>query len=1558
MSSCVNLSHPDIKKLVEQTGFHPLEIATMVSRWQDENDTDEFPRARDINGPAKIQDYYTKYGTSKSWDWNSRQETKKALEKEFPGLTFLINGPHYGMAKFQPEIDRQYQESNQGLKKIDKNIDEKIKKFLQSIGVTYINTDNILDVNGNKLSAVAVSEMMAKVIQVVEGKADITTLSEEAAHFFVAMLKDNQFLEKMISDIDQYSVYKEVLSSAFYQEQYKGDDRKMRIEAVGKQIVKSIIKKQAEENKLLDSKFNRFWNNIWDKIKAAFSKADPIAKKSLYDIVGDDIMSNNIEKLDVNKELKDESFYQSNEEQSKVVNNLDNKFSISYNENLTNSKTNKKGVYELVKDGVVTPIFNRVSDVVEAINKKRGFAERTEKQKAEDEVRRIVGTKGHSDIQNIINRAVEKINGVQQTARVSELGDSSYNELEKFFNEFIKEFPVGTKFYSEKTIYDELNNEAGTLDLLAILPNGKAEIYDWKFVEFKQKDASGNILNKSVAWYKEENYNVQLTRYRQILRNNYGVSSFGKARVIPISATYKSNKLQSLEIGNKKIDGIDRPYLDPVPLTGLAKVELGIEETGDKQLDDLIEVLLQQRKKILDKVEYSAEGKIKKTERLERINNSIKRLQIEGDVKSFLDDAIFELNYITNVGIENLNNDDLVVAKALVDYYSGLMKHDIIPSSQSLKYSETLARVTLNAQNIYSKILSEYKARIISEAKKVGVEDPFKIQPETNMMSRLFRTISQSEHPMIKSLYKLVKNQKNKIYNDNKTLREKIQKSLVDLEKWGSSKGLKKTEIFRGILQFDENGKWNGKLINRWDPKYYSDKKDAISNKDYKWFEENVSFDDKKYEEFFQRNVKIWNDMYKNDKDSELKIERRIEEYKSKYDIRHSNSALLNANNRFIHPKEIWRSKEWTSLQSPENKQLKDFYDLFVSTINEFREYLPLDVNGNFIPNIKNDLIDQISENGLSSISGMGNSIINHLEASSDESVGMIDEITGEKVKSIPLLYTREIDSKSKSMDLGKVLMIFGDMAYNYKYMSEIESTTDMLRDVLSSPKQLITTSNGKVLRSKVTGKIASALGSSDTLENFNDFANFYLYGMKKKGKDMTFTFFGKELSAQKTFSSAMQYYSTKSLSGNLLSGLANGIGGSANAFFEGVKGRFYNNSQYSKSLALISSRNEKAFSAIEFFDIDSTDTNFKKANNLSVSKVVRNMTMDKFYFLQKGPDYLIENSVLLAMMQSHTIDSDGKIVKIKKDEKSLFDMAQVKDDKFSIENLSNEEFHKFRDKVKYLYGTIKGNTNPDDINSIKMTVLGQAVMQFRGWIPRMADERFGELRYTGDLETYEMGKYRSFWQNTVVGNWNEVGGKKGILPATQGMVTNLLTGLISGGVLGIGANSINSKSVTQKAIQLYNEAKAKNPDLKITQDEFVEMHKQNLRSTALELQLILVITGILMALKGDDDDDKDPLRMAAAKILRRNLSEISFFMDPESTSSILKKPIPILSFATDITGFIGDFAGETVGVITGDEKQMKKNRPVRKFNKIFPVTNALEGFWSLSDPDYNKSSK
>ena len=124
----------------------------------------------------------------------------------------------------------------------------------------------------------------------------------------------------------------------------------------------------------------------------------------------------------------------------------------------------------------------------------------------------------------------------------------------------------------------------------------------------------------------------------------------------------------------------------------------------------------------------------------------------------------------------------------------------------------------------------------------------------------------------------------------------------------------------------------------------------------------------------------------------------------------------------------------------------------------------------------------------------------------------------------------------------------------------------------------------------------------------------------------------------------------------------------------------------------------------------------------------------------------------------------------------------------------------------------------------------------------------------------------------------------------------------------------------------------------------------------ALELQIILAIIGLLSMLKAGDDDDKNPTRKAFIKLVQRNLAEVSFFIDPDSTDTILRKPIPIFGFIGNIKDLLTNFTGEIVGQITDDEEQIKKNKPLTKFNKLFPVANAVEMFWSLIDSDYNKN--
>lgn len=1553
MANCVNPNHPEIISLSKKLGIKPATVATMVGVWQqNKNIIDRFPTSVELlDGIPPIKYYNLLSLPTEAFAYKDLKETYNVIKSNYPNHTVDIGGNkgnHYII----------FYQMTPAIKKANDELNGKMKQWLQKIGVTTINVDKIRDADGNPINAVAAAKMLARIVEVVEGKAGIDTLPEEAAHFFVEMLKDNALMARMMEDIVNYPVYQEVKEDPNYIAAYGKNEELYRKEAIGKLIANNIVKQFTTGSIENDVKAGNWWNRLWQKIKSIFLgklSSDEINRDiSPYESIAKQILIGDVSAVDTEglKKIEEQVFYQMSPEQGTIVNNLDSKFNITYDENAvrTFKGKEKKGAYVVTKDNQTKVVERRVSDDVEEYIATKGFAERTAEEKKQDEVRRKIGTIGHNDISNIINRKVEALNGAVVTAKTTQLHPSVVEKLESYFDKLISSYPAGTKFYSEKIIYDEKSNKAGTIDLLVVQPDGKVDIYDWKFIEFKNRDISGKILATSPAWYKQEAYNIQLSRYRQILRNNYGVTKFGKARIIPISTTYnKDQQLVGFEIANEPF-AVDpeKPYLNPVPIMGLVGGD--VEYTNDTKTNELIEVLLQRRADIINKVadgktpEEVAANRAIKAERIERINQAIKDLQLDGDVKSFLSDAVYEINYIVNKGIANLSVDELVKAKKLLNYYADLEKNDLFADAQVKKYAPHIAKLVANAGSLYAKVNNRLVEVVKEVAASKGVTNIDELQPETGLLHKLFATISQSNHPVIKTFYKLVTGQKDKVEKDTKTLDEKIANKLDALKKWGAAKGLKGYDVFNSILQF-KDGKWTGNLISQWNPDYFKSKTQAISSKDTKWFEDNTTFDNDRYQEIFNSTKAVWEATYKNQEEGDKIIASKIEDFERRFNVNKYESAYFNKGNYFIKAKEKWRSNEWKNLQKPENKPLLEFYNLFTETIDEFKEFMPLDEHGNFIPNIKLDLIEQISQNGLSFTQGL-NSIVSHLETGSDTTIGMIDELTGERKKSIPVFYTKALKPEEKSRDLGSVLLLFGNMAYNYKYMAEIEGTANMLQDVLASQKQLITTANGKTFKSKVTGKIAAAIGSADTLEQFQDFMNYYLYGIKTKQKDLTFSVGGKEISGLKTFSKTLSYYSAKSLTLNLVSGLANGIGGLSNSFFEGVKGRFYTNSDFRQGLMKMSVRDKKAIGLTQYFKIDSTESSFKDATKLSVSGAVKNLTLDKLYVLQRSGDWLVENGVLQAMLRSHTL-KDGKIVKKQGDEKSLYEMAEIKDDKVIIDGLSEEEYNKFRRKVKYLYSEMKGNSNNDDINGIRLSVLGQSLMQFRNWIPRMAYERFGKLRYVGDLETYERGKYMSFLDQTI---------NKKILP-------NILSSLADAGILGFGKGMIGKKNVERRARELYQDmvrkAAENNESVKITEQEFVELHMQNVRSTVMELQLLATFAVLLASLKGfgDDDDEwkKDPMRRFVVKLINRNMDEVSFWFNPDSASSILKKPIPIVSFASDITNFTGSLFSQSYGFVTQNEELMDKSKPKRYFNKLFPISNSLESLWAAADPDYNK---
>jgi len=165
-------------------------------------------------------------------------------------------------------------------------LDNLMKSFLDKLGVKYESTEVIKDKFGNDIpEAVAISRISDMTMQVIEGRKDVYTLPEEAAHFYVALLdKSSAFYKSMMNKIVSYPEYASVKES--YKDKYTTEES-FREEAIGKIIAQRIVNKYSDNQQV-----NTWWSILWNYIKKLFSKTntDPYVKAA-YDILNKNVVA-------------------------------------------------------------------------------------------------------------------------------------------------------------------------------------------------------------------------------------------------------------------------------------------------------------------------------------------------------------------------------------------------------------------------------------------------------------------------------------------------------------------------------------------------------------------------------------------------------------------------------------------------------------------------------------------------------------------------------------------------------------------------------------------------------------------------------------------------------------------------------------------------------------------------------------------------------------------------------------------------------------------------------------------------------------------------------------------------------------------------------------------------------------------------------------------------------------------------------------------------------------------------------------------------------------------
>jgi hypothetical protein len=1479
--------------------------------------------------------------------------------------------------------------------------EQKVLTFLAKIGVSYNAVSQVKDSNGNPIGAIAKADMLNKVIEVVEGRADASTLPEEAAHFFVNMLpEDSPLLKNMMEKITSFQIYTDTVQSYKNLREYRNADgtvnfKKIKKEAVGKAIAYHMLQQElGNETQAKMGVLAQLWRQLWDYVTNIFSQVE----ENPFDTAAGQILEGSLEGLGDIKPQEgiyfsmDSSINKLRNDQGRIKldNSIDKATGQKRHVYMVDGKAVKKTVTTTKVDAYYKKIFPN--------------DRRDERQKEVDLLKAEYGDVIHEMMEALIGSYVDPATGYIRDEQGAIDHPQADSELMRKLNDFIlpmlQSYPPNTVFMTEVRVYDAVQDMAGSVDLIAVQPDGTVDIYDWKSQEIAK-------LQTELKDFKGPAYKIQLSEYKRILQQQYGFKKFGKVRAIPIKTIYNYKKvgtnyqlesLKDIEIGNFDSTQIEegKNYLLPVTID---------ESTGDKGIDKLIKQLEGIYKKIEQRKFKASELFIQKQE-LARYRNAIRDLQLRGSLERFISLGNAEAGRYNKLLQEGtLSSKDVRIAREVLQVFSstaGILKQALTDLKKVVdemddpqaeigyrKLMDDYNKMNSSAAAVLVSVEDEMKDMAITIAEREGIENYDKAEKSVGGLAGWFNSLSTMASKGLKTFYLMLRGVQNKRDAQFDEMNAELQTLRTNLLDWGKKKGLAGEKLFDMMLDF-KGGKWTGNFLKKYDSEFYKKRDEAIRAGDTKWLIENTRYDKEVQEAFekekarkleYYKEVVLSSDPEENQKLVTAAYQRWVQTNNPRNEDGSVNlDAYLNPRNKFLKPSENWQTSSWMEINKTENKPVLDAYLYFQKLLRHSEQLGMLDdFSPEFIPSMFKTKVDQMvfgNFAGMFSGAGMFESLA---VDSGSEYFPDTDPVTGEVLNRIPVFFTRDIGTEQedgtatyekKSRDLFKVFSIWGAHMYSYEAMQTIEDDVQLLTLVERNKESLVTNIFNEAKRD-ADGKLVTKPGNERNAKLLNDFANFYLYNRKGGEQyDFKINMFGKTFSAQKSFQFLLGFFSLKTLALNPLSGSAQFVGGTGNAFLLGSKKVLFNNKDWTEAMYDITRKDDKAIGLLDHFNLLLEDTKRKRSDELSVSKAAGLLTVDNMYVFQRLADKGVQYPVGVVMMKNYMVDENGKLVNITayvkqqmgyenfynlskaeraemqskideevgklKAEKSIYATAEIVDDKMVIPGVEpgGENAEAFRAAVKKAYKIIIGNSTSDDINLIRTTALGMSLMQFRSWIPAMAKERLGELYKDEDLEMYQYGKFRSFF--------GELFSKR--MPT---MMKSL--------VLGFGDDAIEAAKA--KYQELKAEAFEQGEEFEVTEAEFIDMHIGNQKSTMREIMIIIAFWMMLLAVKPGDDDNEDykGLRKYMARGLAKYLQEFAFYYNPIEFTSLIKSPFPIISLAEDFYRFIGNSARQGYGFATGDEKLMDAAKPLKYLFRIAPITKEAVQMTAIFDDDFRK---
>jgi len=1433
----------------------------------------------------------------------------------------------------------------------EKELESSIKRFLTKAGVQYQPTTEIFDDNGNKVSATAKANIFERILQVIEGKRTISTLPEEATHFFVEMLNDNVMLNGMMSKIENTKVYEDTYQA--YKGLYDGDVQKIKKEAIGKLIMAYILQNSGAKSSTYEAWTKDIESNqsllkkIWNWLKKAFSRLS--SGRLTYTVnefqrAAREITNEDITRLDTGI-VGEGSFYQAEEEEKKDT--IHRMF----------DQSSRKIVVDETIDKYIIDGKHQAERVTKKAKEEQGKyykKEPNKRQLAEWAIDRTTGTMAHGLLSNIVKSHFPKQNVHIDTFDNIDLRSNSdlaviKNDLEKSLMPIIRETKkMGGYLMSEvKAAHPNLKT-AGTIDLIRVRPDGTLDIFD-----FKTKSTS------RVSFAQERERAMQLNDYAEILSlTNPTTGRVGlkvnQKRIIPVTKKYNFSyrktlinylmkHLDSFEDGDlmgspaaaepsyrsRIYRAMKEANIEMDPTTGtMMQLPIISESTEDKGLDALITNLADEIE-IAENEFKNARDSGRKEALAESINYKrelIRAAQLQKDVNGILDAARRDLEYIE----VRLGADDFEFQNEFKSLLSAAKIYARMPefidtkslNKQQRQRASTVSFLAGEAlkdlEQKYIDIIDRNVEETIQSPAFPDIKEATQPQKRTGWWAYLTQGISHTHHPLLATVKKKVDLALGRARDNTKTTNEKISKAANHVQAFVGKHGPEAFEIFK---QVDKDGKYTGRAVSEFKTEFWSELEDALSHNDRKWLMENTDVDYDYYKkkvqwrnEHYERVYKLkYKDFLKEFKEKEVEnpekkaeaaatkhIEFLVEDWKDMYQDRNGEPNIF----YFHKPKqtEKWRDPRYTKIMS--SPALKEFYEVYKSIIDEARETLPVNITSNFWPNYTASFLELVSTVGIAeAVKGMSKKTIDMLEVGKDPWIYGLQTTDGKEVNQIPMSGIMPVDQDIKSWDLPKVLAVFAESMYRHQELENIHSlalaANQFFKENINGQGELFLDDEGNP-RKKMDGtyrKATSKLGNT-TAKQFEDFVDMIFYGKSrndqravKKVPDNMITralgIGGKTVNLMKSLDGGLSYVAIRNLALNFFSPTVNLLQGTTTGLMEGAGGRYYNVRNFLDAARLITTYDKKAWAIINAFN-DIPQKEFTSQMRRSMSSV-KGTKFTTIDALFK-PQELGEEAVQYAVLIAILKGRAGKNFGL------TYDDLKLEDGKLKItkEDFDIDKRTTFVSKVKKVNKKIVGNYDPDDRMAAKRYFLGRAVMQHRTWLPAMLENRFGEEKYDFILEENFIGRYRALFKKASWIVFKEMA-KKGFF---FGNIDSLM------------------KSSGQP-------------------EQYVHAMRANLMEATM-IAAVYALTKFLAA--SGDDDPRNFAERYTERTAKRLLLELRSFSAPGQFLQMLQNPAPSLAVANEWFLLMQHIGMETWGQLTFNDVLKEKAQPWKYAKRQFPV--------------------